>query len=553
MKSVRINLVIIIIILSSIAISFQSSAQTMVQWYTSMGNFNVQLREDLVPNTVQNFLDLTNSGFYDDLIFHRVISEFMIQDGDPLGTGYGGPGYTFDDEFHPDLIHDVPGILSMANSGPNTNGSQYFITVIATPWLNNVHSIFGKVIDGMDVVFAISEVATNTNGKPLVDVVIDSIRVITPGTKILELTSPIEGSVFLAGKKQMITWNSQYIADVDIEFSTDNGVTWELIADSITCNLKSFKWQTPDSLYNECKIRIADASDPLLNDEGGVFSFGRLNLVSPTAGTFLGGDDMTISFTSEAIEYIDIDYRDTVDGEWYSGVDSISTIGGSYNWLIPEVVTDKFKIRIYPSGNPSDAETSMVNIKVCKLNLLSPLGGEVFLQDSTYAINWDSELIYSLSLEYSIDDGISWTDIENGVLAADSTYAWTVPNINSDKCFVKVYYNGKPELYRMNSLPFAIGESVSVIEVNTKDAFHFEIYPNPSHSKIQLSYTLKTSSNVSMYLCDNSGKVLTNLENQWKSSGKHKVEYNVNKLRPGTYYIVLHLNELIGTKSFIKE
>jgi len=160
-----------------ISLTVSVSAQSIAEWYTSMGNFKVTLREDLVPITVNNFIDLTHANFYDGLIFHRVISGFMNQDGCPLGTGNGGPGYTFEDEFHPDLRHDSPGVLSMANSGPNTNGSQYFITVAPTAWLDDLHSVFGKVFEGMDVVYAISEVATDVNDKPLVDVVIDSIRI----------------------------------------------------------------------------------------------------------------------------------------------------------------------------------------------------------------------------------------------------------------------------------------------------------------------------------------------------------------------------------------
>ena len=123
---------------------------------TNKGNFKIELFEDKAPITTENFIKLTNDGFYDGLIFHRVIQGFMIQSGCPEGTGRGGPGYTIKDEFHPDLKHDCEGILSMANAGPNTGGSQFFITVAPTPHLDNHHSIFGKVTEGMDVVLAIS-------------------------------------------------------------------------------------------------------------------------------------------------------------------------------------------------------------------------------------------------------------------------------------------------------------------------------------------------------------------------------------------------------------
>lgn len=125
--------------------------------HTDQGDITVELFADKVPNTVNNFVFLANQGFYDDTIFHRVIHDFMVQGGDPTGTGRGGPGYRFADEFHPDLLHDQAGTLSMANAGPNTNGSQFFITHVPTPWLDSRHSVFGRVVDGMNVLHSIPE------------------------------------------------------------------------------------------------------------------------------------------------------------------------------------------------------------------------------------------------------------------------------------------------------------------------------------------------------------------------------------------------------------
>ena len=121
----------------------------------AMGKVKIELYADKTPKTVQNFIDLSNSGFYDGIIFHRVIPGFMAQTGDPDGTGSGGPGYTFEDEFHPSLSHDSAGILSMANRGPNTNGSQFFITYGPQPHLDNMHSVFGKVVEGLELIEAI--------------------------------------------------------------------------------------------------------------------------------------------------------------------------------------------------------------------------------------------------------------------------------------------------------------------------------------------------------------------------------------------------------------
>ncbi len=123
---------------------------------TEKGDIVIELFDDQAPLTVNNFVFLARDGFYDDTTFHRVLANFMAQGGDPTGTGRGGPGYRFQDEFHPDLRHDKPGVLSMANAGPNTNGSQFFITHVPTPHLDNRHAVFGQVIEGMDVLMSIS-------------------------------------------------------------------------------------------------------------------------------------------------------------------------------------------------------------------------------------------------------------------------------------------------------------------------------------------------------------------------------------------------------------
>jgi len=142
---------------------------------TNHGTMELELFEKRAPNTTKNFIDLAEKGFYDGLIFHRVIKDFMIQGGCPNGIGNGGPGYTIDDEFNPELKHDSAGILSMANAGPNTGGSQFFITLKETPWLDGHHSVFGKLIKGEDVLFEIGNVETGVNDKPVEDVVINKI------------------------------------------------------------------------------------------------------------------------------------------------------------------------------------------------------------------------------------------------------------------------------------------------------------------------------------------------------------------------------------------
>ena len=151
---------------------------TKVKIETSLGDIEAELFTADAPKTVKNFTDLVNKGFYNGIIFHRVIPDFMIQTGDPTGTGTGGPGYQFEDEFSSKLKHTKAGTLSMANSGPNTNGSQFFITDAATPWLDGKHSVFGQVTNGLDIVKKIANVPRDSNDKPLTPVTMNKVTVL---------------------------------------------------------------------------------------------------------------------------------------------------------------------------------------------------------------------------------------------------------------------------------------------------------------------------------------------------------------------------------------
>ncbi|HOE91123.1 MAG TPA: peptidylprolyl isomerase [Candidatus Cloacimonadota bacterium] len=201
-------------------------ARRFARWYTNMGQFTAEIRNEIMPITGENFINLGLSHFYDNLIFHRVVEGFVIQDGCPNGTGTGGPGYTIPDETSPLILHNKAGILSMAKtSQPNSAGSQYFITLASYPHLDGTYAAFGEVIEGLDIVFNISHVAVNANDKPLVPVVIDSLRIlglevgeINPADTLLtaEADETLNFSVEAYDVNEFIEASYQWLVDGDI-------------------------------------------------------------------------------------------------------------------------------------------------------------------------------------------------------------------------------------------------------------------------------------------------------------------------------------------------
>jgi cyclophilin family peptidyl-prolyl cis-trans isomerase len=528
-------------------------SQTVVQWYTSMGDFRAQLRDDLVPMTAQNFIDLTNDEFYDDLIFHRVISEFMIQDGCPNGNGTGGPGYTFNDEFHPDLRHDEPGILSMANSGPNTNGSQYFITVVPTSWLDDVHSVFGKIIDGLDIVLAISEVETNSIDKPLIDVVIDSIRIVV-GDPVLELTSPTAGTKWNSISNNQITWNSEFVADVRIEFSSDNGQLWTDIAESASANTRSFSWSEPNVVSSECLIKISDVANPdLFSITESTFTLCNLDLISPNGNSlYRVGTPVEITWTSEEVGELTLSYKASETGAWIIVEEGI-TNNNSYLWT-PAEATGWCKIQLSETEFPQVADESYYRFIVFQLDLTSPEGGENLAGESEFNISWSSEFVTFLKIEFTSNNGQNWSTVAGSVAANNDFYTWQVPNIDSDECFIKLTIPGLDELFSINQSPFSIYSLVNIENPATIDGSIFSIFPNPIISVANISFTANeewsTIDKIEIY--DTNGKLVLSKMGKINTHENPILELNLQELPKGLYVLKLvGLNKSLS-KRFIK-
>lgn len=545
-----VNSVQILITIIALSIATNLNAQTVVQWYTSMGDFRAQLREDLVPVTAQNFIDLTNDNFYDDLIFHRVIIEFMIQDGCPIGNGTGGPGYTFDDEFHPDLRHDEPGILSMANSGPNTNGSQYFITVVPTDWLDDAHAVFGKIIDGMEVVYAISEVETNSNDKPLVDVVIDSIRVVT-GDPVVTLTSPIAGTKWNGSVDNIVTWDSEFVADVKIEFSDDIGLTWTDIVESTSANTRSFTWPAPNVVSSECLIKISDAANPDVFDiTEETFTLCDLNLLSPAGYEFYRvGTPVDIIWTSEMVGDLTLAYRISPNTGWVTIDVGVPVGNNTYQWT-PTEATNWCKLKISETAFPDVYDESNNQFIVFRLDLVSPAGEEVLEGFDNFEIAWDSEFTNFVKIEFSSDNGQNWSTIEESAPAGNTPYDWTVPNINADECFIKLSVPGLEDLIAINEIPFSIDEFTGISDQIEADEFTFSISPNPVLNNAYI--TCNNLGNVNLEIYNVAGEKVVSQKMEKLESGQCLI-LDLKELPQGLYVIKLGTENDYASRKFVKK
>lgn len=228
-----------------------SSARIFARWHTSMGSFTAELYDELVPITAHNFRDLANSGFYNNLIFHRVIAGFMIQDGCPYGTGYGGPGYTIEDEFHPDLSHDHAGVLAMARTAaPNSAGSQYYITLAPATYLDGSYAIFGDVIEGLENVLAIGAVPTDEDDRPITDVNIYILRMLD--LHIGECFPALDEVLTLAQNQAQI-----FVVEADTE---EAELSFDWYIDEVQAAESSFMLETSFTTGGEHSVRCHIAS-----------------------------------------------------------------------------------------------------------------------------------------------------------------------------------------------------------------------------------------------------------------------------------------------------
>ncbi|MGD9706748.1 MAG: peptidylprolyl isomerase [Candidatus Delongbacteria bacterium] len=499
-----------ILTLSLMLVCWFASSQTVVQWYTSMGNFKGQIREDLVPITGNNFIDLTNAGFYDGLIFHRVIQGFVLQDGDPLGTGTGGPGYTIPDEFHPELNHNSAGVLSMANAGPDTGGSQYFITLDSFPHLNDSYSVFGHIVEGMDAVFNISYVPVDGSDKPLTAVRIDSIRVV--------YSPPAEG-VYLSGyiEKKTLVYNEMTGIDVSDLFAARD-------SSNVVVTLESNS--NPSAVVAEL---VGGEYLTLYSGSSGA-GISTITLKG-TSGEYSETFDITVNVIDPVLRVDDFETGDTSRFPWQTA---------AYGWSVTG--TD-------PAEGVYCLQSDLIE---------NSQSAEIFI-DTVYENNGEISFWYKVSsqedydyMEFWIDrikkmvvsGETPWREITFPVLAGNRTFKWkykkNVSGIAGEDCarLDRIVLGG--------GLPVSIESQITPAEIEL-----YQNYPNPFNPDTEISFSLDRPQEVRLTVFNTSGQLVAELMNGKVEKGFHRIKFNASDLNSGIYFYKLECEGFNGTKRML--
>ncbi|OGE85140.1 MAG: hypothetical protein A2Y39_02240 [Candidatus Delongbacteria bacterium GWF2_40_14] len=490
-------------------ISTVVSSQTVVQWYTSMGNFKGQLREDLVPITANNFMDLTNAGFYDGLIFHRVIQGFVIQDGDPLGTGTGGPGYTIPDEFHPELNHNSAGVLSMANAGPDTGGSQYFITLDSYPHLNDHYSVFGKIVEGMDAVFNISYVPVDDSDKPVTIVRIDSIRVIySPPAEGVYRSGYVEKRKLIFGEVAEINISDLFAArdssavTVTVEGNSDPGI--------LSCSLN-------DSILTLTAGNTAEGTSTVT--------------LKGTSGDFYETFDINVSVIDYSLRVEDFETGDTSRFPWQNA---------AYGWSV----------------NTYDPAEGVYCIQSDSID--NNQSADFFI-DTVYDADGEISFWYKVSSQEDYDYMEFWIDrIKKMSVSGETPWREITFSVHAGNRALKWKYKKNAsgilgeDCARVDRIILDGGSPVSIeSEVIPEKTSLYQNYPNPFNPSTEISFSIDRSQAVRLSVYNLSGQLVSELVNGKMEEGFHKVSFDASNLNSGIYFYKLECEGLTASNKML--
>ena len=508
-------------------------ALNKAEWFTSKGSFTIELREDLVPKTAGNFSRLANTKFYDGLNFHRVIDGFMIQGGCPNGTGNGDPGYEFEDEFHPDLLHSKEGILSMANSGPNTNGSQFFITLAATAWLNGKHSVFGEVTEGMEVVREIGHVDTDSNDMPLEEVLIDSIRV----SGIYDISVPYQDYILDHNTYIEIDMDSIFTCTVDSEI--DYNIVENTNPDIIPAAFEG------NTLIVASNNTLGSSEITIGATCGEYYTFHKIKVYSENMLVEYLIDESFENIIFPPQNWAEVQESGTM-GKWVRNRGS--RIPGGNSAIDGEYIAyfNSYSSSCDP-GNNTRLELPILDLTEYKENIL-----RFYFSHNNHYINYGND---SLQIQVKVGND-NWQNIGPAIKRwqGRTEHIWQEHIIDLSEydqksdiklAFLGMSANGSDIVIDHIRVGGININSIDNPEITSKGYILHHNYPNPFNPETKINYEIKHNQKVNIVVFNALGEKVweTGLKNH--TAGAYSINFNGSGLNSGVYYYSIELNGTI--------
>ncbi len=342
---------------------------------------------------------------------------------------------------------------------------------------------------------------------------------------------------------------------VHLQFSSDNRQSWTDIVESTSANTRAFEWPAPNITSTECLIKISDMANPDVFDITETpFTLCKLELVSPNGYAFYRvGSPVEVTWTSEEVGNLTLSYLTVLNGEWTTVEENIPVGNNSYEW-IPTEASSTYRVQLKETNYPELIDESDNNFVVFRLDLTAPQGGEDLIWNEPFDIAWDSEIINSVKIEFSEDNMQSWSTIVGNTSAGSGSYNWTVPEISSSDCFIKLTAPQLPDLYSANATPFSIFEILGVPELLNEGEFGLSLYPNPVLDNLSISLVIpeKIPTNLNLEIYNTNGEIVLTRIIENLNPGNQILDLELCELPGGLYMIKLEGKNNYSTQKFIK-
>ena len=388
----------------------------------------------------------------------------------------------------------------------------------------------------------------------------DNVFTILP---LVTVTSPNGGENWLANTQHNITWTSQIIANVSIEYSTDNGNNWISVISSTPASSGSYNWTVPYTPSTQCLVRISDASNASINDvSDAVFTILPLvTVASPDGGeNWVGNSLHNVTWTSQNITNVKIEYSINNGNSWLSVIASTPASGGSYSWTVPNTPSVECLVRISDVSNPSFSDVSNATFTITAapismVTVTAPNGGEIWEAGTDHNITWTRQAVAQVKIEYSTDNGSAWTVVVASVPSIFGTYSWTIPNTPSTQCLVRISDVSNPSVNDVSDNTFTIEGDVSVEDLKSgiPDEYNlYQSYPNPFNPSTVIEFSLPEEvANVKLLIYNTLGERVSELVNTSLQAGRYRYQWNALDLAAGVYIYELRTDNFVSVKKML--